>query len=172
MIKTNYYLFIFVMRDTCQKYLALPISLKCWAIPVFLITALVRFSMLIMPVANLLKWANSIPAQAGQTLNQSQIDEAIAVGGLVRQIANHTPWQSLCLVQSISTVILLRLRGISSQLKVGARKMDGQLQAHAWVTVAGDTVNGGTVKGGTVHGGLFQSAFTEAKSSLTQTRRG
>jgi hypothetical protein len=46
-----------------------------------------------------------------------------------------------CLSRSIALWWLLRRRGIPAQLRIGARKIGNQLEAHAWVEVAGRAIN-------------------------------
>lgn len=46
-----------------------------------------------------------------------------------------------CLSRSIALCWLLRRRAIPAQLRIGARKNGNQLEAHAWVEVAGRAVN-------------------------------
>lgn len=46
-----------------------------------------------------------------------------------------------CLSRSIALSWLLRRRGIPAQLRIGARKIDSQLEAHAWIEVAGRAIN-------------------------------
>ncbi|MHB8485776.1 MAG: lasso peptide biosynthesis B2 protein [Candidatus Acidiferrales bacterium] len=46
-----------------------------------------------------------------------------------------------CLSRSIALCGLLRRRGIPAQLRIGARKLGDQLEAHAWVEAAGRAIN-------------------------------
>ncbi|HEV2521592.1 MAG TPA: lasso peptide biosynthesis B2 protein [Candidatus Acidoferrales bacterium] len=46
-----------------------------------------------------------------------------------------------CLSRSIALCWLLRRRGIPAQLRIGARKIGNQLEAHAWIEVAGHAIN-------------------------------
>ena len=46
-----------------------------------------------------------------------------------------------CLSRSIALCWLLRRRGIPAQLRIGARKIGNQLEAHAWIEVAGRAIN-------------------------------
>lgn len=46
-----------------------------------------------------------------------------------------------CLSRSMALCWLLRRRGIPAQLRIGARKIGNQLEAHAWVEVAGRAIN-------------------------------
>jgi hypothetical protein len=46
-----------------------------------------------------------------------------------------------CLEQSLVLWALLRERGIHAQLRVGVRKGEGGLEAHAWVELEGVVLN-------------------------------
>lgn len=46
-----------------------------------------------------------------------------------------------CLSRSIALWWLLRRKGIPAQLRIGARKIGDQLEAHAWIEVAGQAIN-------------------------------
>lgn len=46
-----------------------------------------------------------------------------------------------CLSRSMVLCWLLRRRGIPAHLRIGARKIGNQLEAHAWVEVAGRAIN-------------------------------
>lgn len=61
----------------------------------------------------------------------------------VSAAAAHTPLRANCLHKSLALWGLLRLHGIESDLRFGARKLDGELQAHAWVERAGAVLNDG-----------------------------
>lgn len=43
----------------------------------------------------------------------------------------------VCLPQSLALQALLRRQGLSAELRIGVRRADGKLQAHAWVEHAG-----------------------------------
>ena len=75
-------------------------------------------------------------------------DEAKMIGYLVAAAANHTPWQSLCLVQVLVTQRLLAKRNIPGQFYLGVRpgceRSDDPtgLAAHAWLQCGDAIVNG------------------------------
>ncbi len=52
-----------------------------------------------------------------------------------------------CLAQAIVLCFLLDRRGVASQLKIGVRKRDGKLEAHAWVEVDGVALPDGHEEG-------------------------
>jgi hypothetical protein len=69
---------------------------------------------------------------------RSAIDIAIAVRRASRLVPGAT-----CLPQALATRAMLKRRGIVSELRIGvARDTRGDVQAHAWVEVAGRVVIG------------------------------
>jgi transglutaminase superfamily protein len=55
--------------------------------------------------------------------------------------ARHLPWQPSCLPRSLVLWFLLRRQGVPAELRIGVRKSDRQLEAHAWVEVDQRVVN-------------------------------
>jgi hypothetical protein len=60
---------------------------------------------------------------------------------MVDLAARHLPWQPSCLPRSLVLWFLLRRQGVPAELRIGVRKSQQQLQAHAWVEVEGQVVN-------------------------------
>ena len=60
---------------------------------------------------------------------------------LVDIAARHLPWQPTCLPRSLVLWCLLRRQGVPAELRIGVQKSRQQLNAHAWVEVAGCVVN-------------------------------
>jgi hypothetical protein len=46
-----------------------------------------------------------------------------------------------CLHRSLALHAWLRRKGLPSELRIGVRKENGELRAHAWVVLAGEVVN-------------------------------
>ena len=72
-----------------------------------------------------------------------------AVGRMVRRVARRLPFEALCLPQAMAAQWMLRRRGVSGRLWIGARRpAPGQpLDYHAWLTVDGESVVGGRSAG-------------------------
>lgn len=51
---------------------------------------------------------------------------------LVRVASSHGLFRSTCLAQSLTTWWLLRRQRIATELRIGVRKREGRLEAHAW----------------------------------------
>jgi hypothetical protein len=72
-----------------------------------------------------------------------------AVGRMVSRVARRLPFEASCLPQAMAAQWMLRRRGVSSRLWIGARRAaPGQsLDYHAWLTVDGEPVIGGRSAG-------------------------
>lgn len=64
-----------------------------------------------------------------------------AAARMVRVAAHRGFYRARCLEQSLVLRWLLRRQGVDAQIVFGARKLDAQMQAHAWVEVAGVAIN-------------------------------
>ncbi|MES2937369.1 MAG: lasso peptide biosynthesis B2 protein [Pseudomonadota bacterium] len=66
---------------------------------------------------------------------------ARALGELVNLAARRGPFPASCLTRSLVLQWLLRRHGIAAQLRIGVRRLQGPLDAHAWVEYGGVPVN-------------------------------
>ena len=69
------------------------------------------------------------------------IAEAQAIARIVKIAAEQGIYQAKCLQQTLVLWCLLRRNHIESDIRFGARKAGGELQAHAWVEVSGIALN-------------------------------
>ena len=76
-------------------------------------------------------------SEAGTAAKES----ALAVARLEASAARHLLLRTNCLEQSLVLWWLLRRRGIAAELRIGARKENGQFEAHAWVELEGVVLN-------------------------------
>lgn len=65
------------------------------------------------------------------------------VGRVVRDVAERVPFEAVCLPQAMAAQWMLRRRGLSSRLVIGARRRPGEdLELHAWLLSDGKGVVG------------------------------
>jgi hypothetical protein len=69
------------------------------------------------------------------------IESAGIVARMVKIAAEHGVYQANCLQQTLVLWCLLRRNQIEGEIRFGARKDAGQLQAHAWVECFGIALN-------------------------------
>jgi Transglutaminase-like superfamily len=75
-------------------------------------------------------------------LGPSRIAEVVGrTARMVRAAAHYGVHQPTCLQRSLALWYLLRRQGIASQLRIGARKIEGQFEAHPWIEVDGTALN-------------------------------
>jgi hypothetical protein len=61
---------------------------------------------------------------------------------MVLAASRHAPCRADCLRRSLVLWWLLRRAGLPGELRIGARKRDGRLEAHAWVEHGGRPLEG------------------------------
>ena len=71
----------------------------------------------------------------------SKIEHAHRIAHLVSIAARHGPYRATCLRRSLALWWLLRRRGIPAEIRIGVRKDQGKLDAHAWVEHNGQALN-------------------------------
>jgi hypothetical protein len=103
------------------------------------------------------------PAPAGFTF-----EEGCQVRALVDKAARHGGSRATCLPQALTTWALLRRRGVRSEVCLGARRVDDQLQAHAWVEVAGRSLDGPVSPAGTPYEVFLQTAAPAKAGDATR----
>ena len=50
-------------------------------------------------------------------------------------LEKHAPWNPMCYNRALTSVILMKKRGITPKLHIGFRKLNEELDGHAWVKV-------------------------------------
>jgi hypothetical protein len=64
-----------------------------------------------------------------------------AIGVLVAVAGNRLPFPSTCLTRSLLLLWLLRRRGLRAELRIGVRRVEAEIESHAWVELDGEPVN-------------------------------
>ncbi|WP_373029074.1 lasso peptide biosynthesis B2 protein [Sulfurovum sp.] len=75
-------------------------------------------------------------------LNDKEMSLAIRIGQAITRAAAYTPWESACLVQSLTAHTMLQKRGIPGVFYLGAAKEEESkenMKAHAW-SQCGETI--------------------------------
>ncbi len=80
-------------------------------------------------------------------LNEKELQVAIMVGQAISRASTYTPWESACLVQSLTAQKMLQKRGISGVFYLGAAKDEegeAKMKAHAWSQCGETIITGGS----------------------------
>ena len=81
------------------------------------------------------------PFQKEAPLNADTLQTAKAQARMVVIAATYGFYRATCLRKSLLVLYLLRQRGIPGQLHFGARIVNAQLEAHAWVEWQDEVIN-------------------------------
>lgn len=111
-----------------------------------------RVSILIFPFRELVKaFGDIVPPDepralargAGEGPRADQVRTAKDVGWAVRSTGRFMPFKCVCLQQAMAAHAMLKRRGVSSVMHLGAGRGAGRsLNAHAWLDAAGVEVTG------------------------------
>jgi hypothetical protein len=91
----------------------------------------------------------SLVARLGRTRghrDKSRPLDVHRVAYLIERAASLYPFRATCLKKSLVLLRILRRRGIPAELRLGVRKVQDELNAHAWIDCEGHTLIGGGVE--------------------------
>lgn len=95
---------------------------------------LIRLAILIFPFRHIASLMGEQMSESPEYINAGMHAKAIEIGWAIRKMSTFTPWESKCLVQALSALIMLKTRKIPSTLYLGIAKNEpGKLVAHAWL---------------------------------------
>lgn len=126
-----------------RKFLGLPPTERNLLVTAAFVLGLVRVGMWLLPfrtLRRLLARMAQAPAvrRRGDQLSPDRIAWAVEIA------SRYVPGGRTCLVQALSTQVLLARQSHSARLRIGVAKgRRGQLEAHAWVESEGKVVIGG-----------------------------
>lgn len=143
-----------------KSFGALPLFTKLWLLPVWVMLALARGAVLLLPLRRIapLLGADTGTASYIPPLPPISQDRALVIGRTIRLAAGYAPWQANCFAQAIVAAILLRLYGLPYTIFFGLRRAappETGMQAHAWTAAGKVAVTGGSGLGGYTVVGAF-----------------
>jgi len=106
---------------------------------------MMRAAILTLPFKKLVKSLDHQKDTVAPRLKRVQMETAHAIGEAVRTAAGNTPWESACLVQTLTAQRMLGKRGIGGIFHLGAAMDDAaeeKLKAHAWLLCDNTIITG------------------------------
>ncbi len=136
------------MFHKIKKFTKLPLKEKRLFIEAYLILGIMRAAILTISFKSLTHSLEHLPNKKKvAVLNEEDNTKAIAVGQAIMRAAAYTPWESACLVQSLTAQRMLQKRRIPGVFYLGVSKdneIDKKMKAHAW-SQCGSTIITGAV---------------------------
>lgn len=131
------------MAGKFRKYLSLPPEERRLFLEAWLTLGLMRAAILTLPFKRLTRdLKQSATLGDPPSPPPEALERAVKIGRAVERAAAHTPWESACLVQSLTARRMLHRRDIPGAFCLGVAResrSDDPMKAHAW-TLCGDTV--------------------------------
>ena len=126
------------MTGKLSKFLALTAAEKRLFLKTAMLSPLFWLGLRVFGLARLQSWIDHSPRAKKTSYSVAELQ---GIGTLVNSAARYAPGPVTCLTRSLLLRWLLRRRGIASDLRIGVQLVQGQLDAHAWVEVAGVPIN-------------------------------
>ena len=132
------------------RFHLMPFHVKLMYPEALALSAYYRFRILYTPFASIAVKMGVQGHETGRERVMSVIPQEVA--GVVDDVCGRTIWESKCLVRALTAMNMLRRRGFSGTVYMGARMENGKMAAHAWLRCGDLYVTGGTGAGYAVTG--------------------
>ena len=110
----------------------------------FFLTGIMRYKILHIPFDKLKKQLGKYNQESKEELSQDEYKVVMKIRNAVVNTSKYTPWESLCLVQSMTVQRMLNKRNISTTLYLGVNKdKNNEMKAHSWIRCGNVFVTGG-----------------------------
>jgi len=123
---------------------------KWLTIEVWFWAAVFRLLILFVPAKHMKKYYGTIGEESSEAESKEKYRYAKKIAYHVNRVAEHTPWESKCLVRALTAQKLLTKQNISSTLYLGVKKDNEKLVAHAWIRTGCFYATGGNGEGYTM----------------------
>jgi hypothetical protein len=129
-------------------FLAVPIFIKLWMVPIWVMLGLARMTVLLIPFRDIASrlGLNKGTAAIIPLVTPAQRRRALRIGRTIRLGAKYAPWNTNCFSQAIVALIVLRIYAPPNTIFFGLSRetcKDGNLNAHAWTASGPLVVTGG-----------------------------
>jgi len=119
-----------------KKFIALPYREKIFFFEAIFILGMMRIGILLFSFKFLSRKLHLVTTHTKPIkVTNSNLEIAVAIGKSIEKSAQHTPWESACLVKAFTAYKMLKRRGISGHFYIGVNKdkqKKGEIKSHAW----------------------------------------
>ncbi|WP_347564428.1 lasso peptide biosynthesis B2 protein [Clostridium sp. SM-530-WT-3G] len=128
---------------------------KIFHIKVYIITGVFRACILYFPFNKLKNYMGNKNEESKRNITKNEYNEAVRIAMTIKRVVKYTPWESKCLVQSLTAQYFLNKKHISSTLYLGLSREEilnpdrksTELIAHSWIRCGDYFVTGGNGQG-------------------------
>lgn len=125
-----------------NKFFARPWQERGLFVEAFVLLGVMRAAILLFPFRRI---TNMFGLEQGESLSRPTSNLTVvaeAIGWAIQAAAARTHWESACLAQALTGIVMLSRRGCSATLYLGVARDEnrpGTMAAHAWLR-CGDTI--------------------------------
>jgi len=131
------------MLGKIKKFTKLSVQEKRFFMEAYYTLGIMRAAILRIPFKKLTRSLQHYTEKSELTeLNEDQKKISLAIGKAIERAAAYTPWESACLVQSLTAQKMLQKRGIPGIFYLGVAKDEKKMRAHAWTQCSGMIITG------------------------------
>ncbi|WBW98966.1 lasso peptide biosynthesis B2 protein [Oceanirhabdus sp. W0125-5] len=136
---------LLILVRKLKTFLTIDRRYKISFVKAYIYTGIVRFLILFIPFKKLSRIIGKSKEESPMKVNDEAYRIAKEVRWVVTKAAMHTPWESKCLVQSITAQKMMKEKGISTTLYLGVKKNSkGDMTAHSWIRCGEYYITGGS----------------------------
>jgi len=134
------------MLNKIRFILKMSIKNQILVILTFLLTGIFRASILLFSFKRIAKIMGEQGKETSFEYDELNDMYLKKIQWMVIKVSKNTKWESLCLVQALTALTLLKLKKINATIYLGLLKDNGELLAHAWLRSGDFIVIGGEQK--------------------------
>ena len=156
------------MGDELDKLWARTWQERCLFAQAYLLLGVLRAAILLLPFRTITSMMGLVQGEQPTASGDIPTARTADIAWAIQAAAARTPWESACLAQALTGMLLLTRRGINATLYLGVAKDESDPQAmsaHAWLRCGAVILTGA--------GGLerFAAISSFARPAATDTHR-
>lgn len=150
----------FVNLNSLKNFNKFKLKDKFLILRIFILTAIMRSAMLIIPFKNLRKYMGELNKESSLNVSDDDYKMARRISWSIKKVAKYTPWESKCLVQALTAQYLLSCSHLETTLYLGVsrennikienqntkKRKESNMIAHSWIRCGSFYVTGGDGK--------------------------
>jgi len=127
-----------------RKFLSRSWQDRFFFIEAYVLLGVLRMAILTLPFRTITEMMGLEQGQQTVLPEKTVCSDAGKIGWAVQAAASRTPWESACLVQALTGMVMLGRRNIHATLYLGIAKVEGleTMAAHAWLSCGGVILTG------------------------------
>ncbi len=125
-----------MLLNNLKKFSALSAKERAFFVEAYITLGFMRAVILSLSFKRLTRTLEqSTKNETNVSVQDAQMQTAMTIAKVISKAANHTPWESTCLTQSLTVHRMLNKRGIPGLFYLGAAKdesVQDKMKAHSW----------------------------------------